>query len=275
MSTALYAFAFVDDRTKRRIRRALLKALALPGHQIPFASREMPMPYGWGTGGVAVTGSIIGPQDVLKVIEMGSDDTMNATNIRRLFEQTAFVATTDRTSDATIIQTRHRIPEAPLHAGQTLVLQVSDPEPLSNLTPSAGTARALHAAREYDGVFLRMYEDISRHGRVSRGRNYPVRVNDEYIMAPSSIPTFDNPKLNRSQALMLFAAGREKRIYAVPPWTKVENVGFEDFPFQIDRAAQPCARCGATDTFVYQLRRRDMTGLWLCSDTDSCKSRSR
>ncbi|MDW8445273.1 MAG: alpha-D-ribose 1-methylphosphonate 5-phosphate C-P-lyase PhnJ [Acetobacteraceae bacterium] len=25
------------------IRRALLKALAIPGHQVPFASREMPL----------------------------------------------------------------------------------------------------------------------------------------------------------------------------------------------------------------------------------------
>jgi alpha-D-ribose 1-methylphosphonate 5-phosphate C-P lyase len=274
MSAVLYAFAFVDDKTKRRIRRALLKAVALPGHQIPFASREMPMPYGWGTGGIAVTGSIIGPEDVLKVIEMGSDDTMNATNIRRLFERTAFIATTDRTADATIIQTRHRIPETPLHVGQTLVLQVSNPEPLSDLA-SGSAARVLHAAREYDGVFLRMYEDIATHGRVARARNYPVRVNDEYIMAPSSIPTFDNPKMHRSPALMLFAAGREKRLYAVPPWTKVESVGFEDFPFQINRAPQSCASCGAVDTFVYRFRKRDMTDVWLCSDTGACKSPSR
>jgi alpha-D-ribose 1-methylphosphonate 5-phosphate C-P lyase len=28
------------------IRRAILKAVAIPGYQVPFASREMPMPYG-------------------------------------------------------------------------------------------------------------------------------------------------------------------------------------------------------------------------------------
>jgi alpha-D-ribose 1-methylphosphonate 5-phosphate C-P lyase len=43
------------------IRRAILKAVAMPGYQVPFASREMPMPYGWGTGGVQVTAAIIGP----------------------------------------------------------------------------------------------------------------------------------------------------------------------------------------------------------------------
>ena len=59
-----YAFAYLDETTKRMIRRGLLKAVAIPGYQVPFASREMPMPYGWGTGGVQVTASIIGPADV-------------------------------------------------------------------------------------------------------------------------------------------------------------------------------------------------------------------
>ena len=77
------------------IRRAILKAIAIPGYQVPFASREMPMPYGWGTGGVQVTASILGPDDVLKVIDQGADDTTNAVSIRRFFARTAGVATTD------------------------------------------------------------------------------------------------------------------------------------------------------------------------------------
>ena len=44
-----YNFAYLDEQTKRMIRRALLKAVAIPGHQVPFGSREMPLPYGWGT----------------------------------------------------------------------------------------------------------------------------------------------------------------------------------------------------------------------------------
>ena len=52
---ASYNFAYLDEQTKRMIRRAILKAIAIPGYQVPFASREMPMPYGWGTGGVQVT----------------------------------------------------------------------------------------------------------------------------------------------------------------------------------------------------------------------------
>ena len=52
MTQDAYNFAYLDEQTKRMIRRAILKGLAIPGYQVPFASREMPMPYGWGTGGV-------------------------------------------------------------------------------------------------------------------------------------------------------------------------------------------------------------------------------
>ena len=114
MNAPVYNFAYLDEQTKRMIRRAILKAIAIPGYQVPFASREMPMPYGWGTGGVQVTAAILGPDDVLKVIDQGSDDTTNAVSIRKFFAKTAGVRTTTRTAEATMIQTRHRIPETPL-----------------------------------------------------------------------------------------------------------------------------------------------------------------
>ena len=63
-----YNFAYLDEQTKRMIRRAILKAVAIPGYQVPFGGREMPMPYGWGTGGIQLTASVIGESDVLKVI---------------------------------------------------------------------------------------------------------------------------------------------------------------------------------------------------------------
>ena len=44
MSRQPYNFAYLDEQTKRMIRRAILKAVAIPGYQVPFASREMPMP---------------------------------------------------------------------------------------------------------------------------------------------------------------------------------------------------------------------------------------
>ena len=85
MTSRPYNFAYLDEQTKRMIRRAILKAIAIPGYQVPFASREMPMPYGWGTGGVQVTAAILGPDDVLKVIDQGADDTTNAVSIRAFF----------------------------------------------------------------------------------------------------------------------------------------------------------------------------------------------
>jgi alpha-D-ribose 1-methylphosphonate 5-phosphate C-P lyase len=109
------------------IRRALLKAVAIPGYQVPFGGREMPLPYGWGTGGMQLTAAILGADDVLKVIDQGADDTTNAVSIRRFFARTAGIATTEATPDATVIQTRHRIPETPLQAGQIMVYQCRSP----------------------------------------------------------------------------------------------------------------------------------------------------
>jgi alpha-D-ribose 1-methylphosphonate 5-phosphate C-P lyase len=55
-----YNFAFLDEQSKRMIRRAILKAVAIPGYQVPFGSREMPLSYGWGTGGVQVPKTALG-----------------------------------------------------------------------------------------------------------------------------------------------------------------------------------------------------------------------
>ena len=61
---------------------------------------------------------------MLKVIDQGSDDSVNAVNIKKLVADTTDVEVTDATEDATLIQSRHRIPERPLRADQVLVLQV-------------------------------------------------------------------------------------------------------------------------------------------------------
>src|SRR6202142_2436144 len=150
-----YNFAYLDEQTKRMIRRALLKAVAIPGHQVPFGSREMPLPYGWGTGGIQVTASVLGRDDVLKVIDQGADDTTNAVSIRRFFARTAGVATTERTIEASIVQTRHRIPETPLAAGQIIVYQVPIPEPLRWLEPRETETRVMHALSEYGSMHVR------------------------------------------------------------------------------------------------------------------------
>jgi alpha-D-ribose 1-methylphosphonate 5-phosphate C-P lyase len=270
-----YNFGYLDENSKRMIRRALLKAVAVPGYQVPFGSREMPLPYGWGTGGIQVTASIIGPDDVLKVIDQGADDTTNAVSIRRFFAKVAGVATTERTAEASIIQTRHRVPEAPLREGQILVYQVPMPEPMFRLEPRLAETRKLHALADYSIMHIKFYEDIARTGHIATSYNYPVMVDDRYLMSPSPIPSFDNPKLHRMPALQLFGAGREKRIYAVPPYTKVRSLDFEDHPFQPIRTDGTCALCGSRESYLDEIVTDDRGGrMFICSDTDYCGTRA-
>ncbi|WP_029059174.1 alpha-D-ribose 1-methylphosphonate 5-phosphate C-P-lyase PhnJ [Stappia stellulata] len=271
---ATYNFAYLDEQTKRMIRRAILKAIAIPGYQVPFASREMPMPYGWGTGGVQVTASIIGPDDTLKVIDQGADDTTNAVSIRAFFQKVANVAVTTHTRDATIIQTRHRIPEEPLTEGQVLVYQVPIPEPLRFLEPRETETRKMHALEEYGLMHVKLYEDIARHGHIATTYAYPVLVADRYVMDPSPTPKFDNPKMDMSPALQLFGAGREKRIYAIPPYTRVVSLDFEDHPFEIQSFEEPCALCAAEGVYLDEVILDDHGGrMFVCSDTDHCEER--
>ena len=269
-----YNFAFLDERTKKMIRRAILKAVAIPGCQVPFGSREMPFAYGWGTGGIQVTASLIGRADVLKVIDQGADDTTNAVNIRRFFERTAGVATTERTRDATVIQTRHRIPEAALTERQVLVYQVPMPEPLFRLEPRRVEAIRMHALAEYGLMNVKLYEDIAQLGAISRTYDYPVLVNERYLTSPSPIPKFDNPKMHMNPALQLFGAGREKRIYAIPPYTAVRSLDFEDHPFEVQRWAHACALCGSRESFLDEMIVDDEgRRLFVCSDSDFCGER--
>ena len=267
-----YNFAYLDEQTKRMIRRGLLKAVAVPGLQITFGGREMPLPYGWGTGGIQVTAAVIGPDDVLKVIDQGADDTTNAVSIRAFFAKTAGVATTEVTTEATLIQTRHRIPETALTSGQILIYQVPIPEPLRFIEPRETETRKMHALSEYGVMHVKLYEDIAQFGQIATSYAYPVLVNGRYVMDPSPIPKFDNPKMHQNPALQLFGAGREKRLYAVPPYTDVVSLDFEDHPFEVQSWDSPCGLCGSTDSFLDEVVMDDAgTRLFICSDTDYCR----
>lgn len=268
----VYNEGYLDEQTKRVVRRALLKGVAIPGFQVPFASREVPMPRGWGTGGVQVTAAVLGADDTLKVIDQGADDTTNAVSIRQFFEKVAGASSTTRTDEATVIQTRHRIPETPLVDGQIIVYQVPIPEPLRFLEPRETETRRLHALEEYGLMYVKLYEDIARYGHIAKTYDYPVMVHGRYVMAPSPTPSFDNPKMHRSPALQLFGAGREKRIYAVPPYTDVASLGFDDFPFEPQRFEDPCEICGSEGVYLDEVIIDDAGGaIFVCSDTDHCE----
>ncbi len=269
-----YNFAYLDEQTKRMIRRAILKGLAIPGYQVPFASREMPMPYGWGTGGVQVSAAVLTPEDRFKVIDQGADDTTNAVSIRRFFERTADVDTTTKTTEASVIQTRHRIPVEPLTEDQILVYQVPIPEPLRFLEPRESETRKMHSLEDYGLMHVKLYEDIARHGHIATSYAYPVKVEARYVMDPSPIPKFDNPKLGDCPAIQLFGAWREQRIYALPPYTDVVSLDFEDHPFEASKPDQCCALCSATDSYLDEVITDDHGGrMFVCSDTAYCEAR--
>jgi alpha-D-ribose 1-methylphosphonate 5-phosphate C-P lyase len=99
-------------------------------------------------------------------------------------------------------------------------------------------------------------------------------VNHRYLMNPSPIPRFDNPKMHMSPALQLFGAGREKRIYAVPPYTSVKSLDFDDHPFRVEAWDKACEFCGATDSYLDEVVTDDQgSRMWICSDTDYCSQR--
>jgi len=267
-----YNFAYLDEDTKKEIRRKILKAVAIPGHQIPFGSRVMPLAKGFGTGGLQITLSILKKNDIIKVIDQGRDDSLNPTNIKRLIKKTApSVKITDNTTDATVIQTRHRIPEERLKKHQILVLQCPFPEPLRWVEKSEAKTRKMHAEMDYSKAYLYLYEHLLRYGEVLIGTRYPVMVNNRYLMDPTPIPRWDIPKLNYAECLFLFGAGREKRIYAVPPYTKVEPLEFEDHKFRTeDMSGKRCELCGSENVYLDEVIKEDQK-YYVCSDSNFCE----
>lgn len=73
--------------------------------------------------------------------------------------------------------------------------------------------------------------------------------------------------MNMSDNLFLFGAGREKRIYAIAPYTKVEPLEFEDYKFE----GKYCSLCKSTNTFLDEVYDSDTNEKYYsCSDTSYC-----
>ncbi|GHJ35618.1 alpha-D-ribose 1-methylphosphonate 5-phosphate C-P-lyase PhnJ [Streptomyces sp. TS71-3] len=259
-----------DELSKREIRRAILSGVAIPGYQVPFGSREMPVARGWGSGGLQATLALVGEGTRLKVIDQGEDAGVNASNLRRLVvDHVGCVPETD-TRAADVIQSRHRIPEQPLAQGQVLVLQVPGPEPLAGIVKEMDEQRRMHAEADYAKMWVRLYEDIVHNGVITASAGYPVLVEGRYVMTPSPIPRWDVPKLHDSEGLTILAAGREKRIFAVPPHTRVEPLTFEDRPFEVEfTPGAACRMCGtARGYIVEEPGEGGAPPSWVCSDAD-------
>lgn len=270
----------LDESSKREVRRALLSAIAVPGYQVPFGSREMPVARGWGSGGLQVTLGVVGADDIVKVYDQGEDGGVNAANLRRLIRRSEGVQTTADAREATVIQTRHRIPEDELGSGQILVLQVPVPEPLRGVERDMNELRRMHAEADYSRMWVSLYEDIVRNGVVTQTTGYPCMVGGRYIVATTPIPRWDVPRLHQASFLALFGAGREKRIYAIPPHTDVVPLTFDDVAFEVEDVVEPC-RCGLIrpgqepGAYLVELPQQAPSGsrVWVCSDSDWCARR--
>lgn len=263
-----YSYAYLDPYAKRELRRRILKAIAIPGYQVPYASRELPIARGWGTGGLQVTLSLVGPESIVKVIDQGADDSVNAANLRRFIARMSGAQTTTDATAATLIQSRHRIPEEILGEEQALILQVPDPEPLRAVEAEISRAREMHADADYGQMWLVLYEQLVRYKQYVQGASYPAMVNGRFMISPSPIPRWDNPKLHQAAHLTLLSAGREKRLYAVPPYTNVYPLEFEDIPFQIeDQGRRVCKTTGVSHKFMNELPQPDGTVDYDLSDS--------
>ncbi|MBP1887591.1 alpha-D-ribose 1-methylphosphonate 5-phosphate C-P-lyase PhnJ [Sinorhizobium mexicanum] len=263
-----FNYGFLDESAKREIRRRMLKAIAIPGYQVPYASREVPIARGWGTGGLQVTLTLLKPDTVVKVIDQGSDDSVNASSIRKFVSRVGGAAETSDTSEATIIQSRHRIPEEKLREDQVLVLQVPNPEPLRPVEPDMSVAREMHGDADYGQLWLILYEQLVKSGRIMQGSSYPSMVNGRHVMTPSPIPRWDVPKLNQAEHLTILSAGREKRIFAVPPYTSVEPLVFDDVPYRVeDHQDKTCYRSNVSGFFMNELPQEDGSSRYELSDS--------
>src|SRR5262249_54055524 len=112
-------------------------------------------------------------------------------------------------------------------------------------------------------------------GDMDIASQYPVIVADRYMMDTTPIPRYDVARLHMAETLYLFGAGREKRVYAIPPYTKVVPLQFEDYPFRTEHNPDhSCAICGANDTYLTATF-IEAKGHWrrICSDTSYCQKR--
>ena len=268
-------FALLDEESKREIRRALLHAVCVPGYQVPFGSREMPVARGWGSGGLQITLAIVGKSDIVKVIDQGDDEGVNAVNLRRLVVTSTGIEESTEVVESTIIQSRHRIPEDEMINSHTLVLQVPVPEPLRGVERDMRELARMHSEADYSRMWVSLYEDKVRNGVITQTTGYPCLVNGRYVVATTPIPRWDIPRLHDSQFLTLFGAGREKRVYAIPPYTLVEPLTFEDVPFEVEQAnGAQCRLCSSSESFLVESPGTNGdAGTWTCSDTAWCRAR--
>ena len=144
---------------------------------------------------------------------------------------------------------------------------------------SESRRKTMHGESDYSRLLTKLYEDIVHFDEITISHRYPSRVNGHYVIDPSPIPRYDVEKLNQSKALILLGAGREKKIYAVPPYTDVVPLVFDDVPFRSENFEDEsgnrivCELCGADNSFLDEFLDEAGHRHWQCSDSDFCHQR--
>src|SRR5262249_60841571 len=110
-----------------------------------------------------------------------------AGNLPRRINNTTGIPFTTNTTAATVIQSRHRVPEEQLRADQILVLQVPMADPLRWVEPQIELATEMHAEADYSRMWVYMYESVVRSGDMDVAAQYPVIVEDRYMMVTTPI----------------------------------------------------------------------------------------
>ncbi|HXB07640.1 MAG TPA: alpha-D-ribose 1-methylphosphonate 5-phosphate C-P-lyase PhnJ, partial [Puia sp.] len=129
--------------------------------------------------------------------------------------------------------------------------------------------RQMHGEADYAKMWVSLYESFVRHGDIMLGAGYPVMVNGRYIMASSPIPRWDIPNFHQAETLYLFGAGREKRLYAIPPHTTVVPLEFEDVRFHIeDFNGESCHETGYRKAFLDEIFSDDGSKQFLVNDSN-------
>ncbi|XNM61669.1 alpha-D-ribose 1-methylphosphonate 5-phosphate C-P-lyase PhnJ [Escherichia coli] len=108
-----YTFAYLDEQTKTDyiFPAAPLKAVAIPNLSGAVWRRRHAHAIRLGNGWYTAHRQRDWRKRRVEGDRPGCDDTTNAVSIRNFFKRVTGVNTTERTDDATLIQTRHRIPK--------------------------------------------------------------------------------------------------------------------------------------------------------------------
>jgi alpha-D-ribose 1-methylphosphonate 5-phosphate C-P lyase len=101
-----------------------------------------------------------------------------------------------------------------------------------------------------------------------------VLVEGRTLMSPSPIPRYDVLRLDRRSHPILLGAGRKCRVMALPPYTSVRPLVFDDRPLEPEPAGGPCDLCGSQTSYrVASTRDTAAEPAWRCTDTDACRVR--